>query len=68
MQQLDLCLLQVFIKKSILKRIFLFNSGGQGLELDGPNIIRNGKPMIHRSSDPKRDGPSKIPKILGQAG
>lgn len=51
-------------KKSILKPIFLSNnSGGQELENDGPNIIRKGKLMIHRSSDSKRWTPLRYPKF-----
>lgn len=66
---MDRCLLQIFSQKSILKNIFLsIIWEGQGLENEEPKIIRKGKPMIHTSSDPKRDGLSKIPKTLERAG
>lgn len=66
---MDLCLLHILSQKSILKNIFLCIMWGvQGLENEEPNIIRKGKPMIHTSSDSKRDGLSKIPKTLEWAG
>lgn len=54
------------LKKDLLKNIFLSNNlgvGGRGWKMTGLMEPEKGSPcMIHRSSDPKRDEPSKIPR------